>query len=166
MWVRWNRSSSLFTEASMRERPLIGAGHEKASGKYGVGIDVAKGFHAICVLRCIGEKVRCSEWQFSNDPAELRNAKRRLLRLLSGFVAGPDDLSYALESTTTYHCPLLHLWGGLLSRFARPGRGGVLSRGSGARGVPEQRRGPKPCVPVKADTPSWHPAEKWPHRFQ
>lgn len=95
----------------MRERKLIGVPEVQATRPYGLGIDCAKDVHAICLLIPDGTNVVRYEWECPNELDPLMRSKRRLQVRLSSFLL-QAPLSYTLESTATYHYPLMRAWGG------------------------------------------------------
>jgi transposase len=76
---------------------------------YGVGIDCHSRFIAVCVLKREGESVRRLEKEFGVSWRELLDA----CSWASG-KAGctPGSLRYCIESTGTYHMPVLRAWKG------------------------------------------------------
>ena len=76
---------------------------------YGVGIDCHSRFIAVCVLRREGDSVRRFEKEFGVSWRELLDA----CSWASG-KAGctPGTLRYCIESTGTYHMPVLRAWMG------------------------------------------------------
>jgi transposase len=104
----------------MREAKVLGVPQNMAMRPYGLGVDVAKNFHAICLLVPYdsgkkgrsGEELKRVEWECKNNPEALRAAKRRILRHLAHLGVKSNQISYCFESTATYHCPLLTFWGG------------------------------------------------------
>jgi hypothetical protein len=89
-----------------RERKLLGVPMVQSVRPYGLGIDVAKDFHAICLLLPGEKEIERIEFECDNTPSSLRKAKARLLRLIPP-ASVQNGLSYTLESTATYHCPLV-----------------------------------------------------------
>jgi transposase len=96
-----------------RERKLVGIQEVQHVRPYGLGVDVAKAFHAVCLLIPKGQTVERLEFEVANTLGQLAAAKRRLLSEIAFLGPGPKvELSYALESTGTYHCPIMRVWAG------------------------------------------------------
>src|SRR5579864_1459424 len=97
-----------------RERKLLIVPETQGIRPYGVGIDVAKDFHAVCVLIPKGTQVLRIEFEVPNTPVALRMARDRVMRRLrkEGIQVDAASLSYCCESTATYHYPLIRTWGG------------------------------------------------------
>jgi transposase len=78
---------------------------------YGVGIDTHSKFIAVCVLRNNGGVVDRHERQFKTDWPSMRRARDWVTGLL-GKAVGPEGLNYCIESTGTYHLPIIRAFGG------------------------------------------------------
>lgn len=110
------RTLESFDPASVEEMPV------QNLKPYGVGIDTHKRFIQVCVLTRDelgggGGQILRSEREFSTDWADLLAAKdwavdtvRRRCELKSA-----DALEYTIESTGTYHQPVLRAWGAVPS---------------------------------------------------
>jgi transposase len=86
---------------------------------YGVGIDTHSKFIQVCVLyrtSASGDSggIRRIEQTFSTAFTALQKAHAWALSKLPG-LATPADLRYCIESTGTYHLPVLIAWGGIPS---------------------------------------------------
>jgi transposase len=86
---------------------------------YGVGIDTHSKFIQVCVMyQCKGASgtvtIRQREKEFPTHWNSLVAAKRWVLGIL-GTLAQADTLRYCIESTGTYHLPVLKAWGGIPS---------------------------------------------------
>lgn len=81
----------------------------QATSPYGVGIDCHAQFIQVCVLRRIGNIVRRLEREFPTRWADLELAKEWAWSLCKEVEHGltPEDLHYVLESTGTYHMPVV-----------------------------------------------------------
>jgi transposase len=87
-----------------------------------VGIDTHSAFIQVAVIWVADPKngkceVRRAEREFSTEWADLHAAKAWTLRVLSRIphahkVVSPDTLRYCIESTGTYHMPILLAWRG------------------------------------------------------
>jgi transposase len=86
---------------------------------YGVGIDTHSRFIQVCVMYQFKAPsgtttVRKHEKEFPTHWNSLVAARRWVLGIL-GALAQPDTLRYCIESTGTYHFPVLKAWGGIPS---------------------------------------------------
>ncbi len=86
---------------------------------YGVGIDTHSKFIQVCVLYQFtspegGTTIRRSEQEFPTHWNSLVAAKQWALSVL-GELGQADTLRYCIESTGTYHFPVLKAWGGIPS---------------------------------------------------
>jgi transposase len=79
---------------------------------YGVGVDVHSQFAAICVLvQLPGHKELAKhEMQCAVFTADLRRAKEWVFGILAAYQIVPQPLIYAIESTATYHYPVVRTW--------------------------------------------------------
>ncbi len=90
---------------------------------YGVGIDTHSGFIQVCAIwtqpgKGGSQEVHRAEKEFSTDWPQLVAAKEWTLRTLQAVRAlrgkvAPDTLRYCIESTGTYHMPVLLAWRGI-----------------------------------------------------
>lgn len=84
--------------------------HVQVLRPYGVGIDCHQNFVQVCVLRQTPEgKVQRTEREFTTDWPALRDAQRFILENLACLDDPPNErtLRYCLESTGSYHIPVL-----------------------------------------------------------
>jgi transposase len=86
---------------------------------YGVGIDTHSKFIQVCVMyQCKGASgtvtIRQREKEFPTHWNSLVAAKRWVMGILGALAQG-DTLRYCIESTGTYHLPVLKAWGGIPS---------------------------------------------------
>jgi transposase len=79
---------------------------------YGVGIDTHSKFIQVCVLYRDAAIIRRAEKSFPTDWPNLTAARDWTLKTLVG-LAEPDTLRYCIESTATYHLPVLKAFGGI-----------------------------------------------------
>ena len=77
---------------------------------YGVGIDVHSKFIQVCVLVNAGDQVHRHESPFQTTWPEFDRALEWIKGVLGPLLSGP--LRYCLESTGTYHLPVLMALGG------------------------------------------------------
>ena len=77
---------------------------------YGVGIDCHSKFLAICVLCLRGGRVWRAERECGVDWPSPLEAKEWITKTLGSLLQGP--LRYCIESTGTYHMPVLRAFGG------------------------------------------------------
>lgn len=77
---------------------------------YGVGVDVHSRFIQVCVLCKVGLEVERCEREFGVRWAELQEARRWVGTVLGA--ADETTLRYCIESTGTYHMPIILAWGG------------------------------------------------------
>jgi transposase len=77
---------------------------------YGVGIDCHSRFLAVCVLVLRTGKVYRAEKDFPVDWPSLLEARAWVVEKLGDRLKEP--LRYSIESTGTYHMPVLRAWGG------------------------------------------------------
>ena len=80
---------------------------------YGVGIDTHSKFIAVCILDNVGGAVRRVEREFDTSWASLLAAKQWIAEQLGPKAADPGGLHYCIESTGTYHLPVLRALGGV-----------------------------------------------------
>jgi transposase len=82
---------------------------------YGIGIDTHRDFIQVCVLIKEGEGIRQYEtkrstaWNAMKDAAEWA---KTIVRTKSIPTVEPEPLHYTIESTSTYHIPVLKAFGG------------------------------------------------------
>jgi len=111
------RTEESFDPAHIPEKPV------KNLKPYGIGIDTHKRFIQVCVLihsaHCEagsggGGGLLQSEHEFSTDWSDLTAAKQWALDRLHrrGLHVHPEKIEYTIESTGTYHSPVLRAWGG------------------------------------------------------
>ncbi len=89
---------------------------------YGVGVDTHSGFIQVAVIWVAGARrgvheVRREEREFATEWPQLLAAKAWVLRTLAKIpdaakAVTPDTLRYCIESTGTYHMPVLLAWRG------------------------------------------------------
>jgi transposase len=77
---------------------------------YGVGIDCHSRFIAVCVLKQHGHSVLRTEKEFPVDWPSLEEARDWAVHVLGSLYKAP--LRYCIESTGTYHMPVLLAFGG------------------------------------------------------
>jgi hypothetical protein len=84
---------------------------------YGIGIDTHKEFIQVCVLVMEKGEVKRYEREFSTLWKELQSAREwaRGKLELGGLRVDVSALAYTIESTGTYHFPVLLAWGGVPS---------------------------------------------------
>lgn len=84
---------------------------------YGVGIDTHSKFIQVCVLVTVRKEVRRFERSFHTDWPDLKAAHDWVLNILKkhALAPAPADLRYCIESTSTYHLPVLLAWRGVPS---------------------------------------------------
>jgi transposase len=80
---------------------------------YGVGIDTHSKFIAVCVMRQRGRAVVKFEAQFKTDWASLLEARKWITDRLDLRAGSP--FRYCIESTGTYHFPVMLAFGGVPS---------------------------------------------------
>jgi len=81
---------------------------------YGVGIDTHSKFIAVCILRNRAGNVHRKEQEFSTEWGSLKKAHAWVLHHLGG-LTDAANLRYCIESTGTYHLPVLKAWRGIPS---------------------------------------------------
>ena len=83
---------------------------------YGVGIDTHKDFIQVCVLVKYDDEIRKIEQKFYTSWWELQEAREWIIKTIeTNSYPIPDDilpLRYSIESTSTYHIPVLKALGG------------------------------------------------------
>ena len=84
---------------------------------YGVGIDVHSKFIQVCVLHnpmLTGESIETLRWE-KEYPVDWESLIKARLWVVSHLPPGsdPENLRYCIESTGTYHCPVLRAWRGV-----------------------------------------------------
>lgn len=83
---------------------------------YGIGIDTHKKFISVTVITC--NKIRYIRFQqdFPTTSNGILQAKKWALDLIRQYcdppVADEEPIHYCIESTATFHYPILKLWGG------------------------------------------------------
>jgi hypothetical protein len=77
---------------------------------YGVGIDTHSEFIAVCVMRQDGDRVVKTEQQFSTEWPSLLQARGWITNTLG--LPSDAPFWYCIESTGTYHMPVLLAFGG------------------------------------------------------
>jgi transposase len=81
---------------------------------YGIGIDTHSQFVTVTVLipDYAAGKERLHRKNFPTDLLSLRSAQEWVRGLILHLQPASDPLHYTLESSATYHLPLVHCWGG------------------------------------------------------
>ena len=82
---------------------------------YGVGIDCHSKFIEVCVFVRTNEAIRKFEGTYSTGWKSLQAAHDwagRIIRTKSFPTVNPDPIRYTIESTSTYHMPIMKAWGG------------------------------------------------------
>jgi len=82
---------------------------------YGIGIDCHSKFIEVCVFVKTGEGIRKFEGTYSTSWKSLLAAHdwaRRIVHVKSNPTLTPEQLRYTIESTSTYHMPVMQAWGG------------------------------------------------------
>jgi transposase len=82
---------------------------------YGVGVDCHSKFIEVCVFVRTGEAIRKFEGTYSTGWKDLLTAHdwaRQIICTKSCPTINPDRLRYTIESTSTYHMPIIKAWGG------------------------------------------------------
>lgn len=84
---------------------------------YGIGIDTHKGFIQVCLLVQVASEVTRFEAEFTTAWPEIERAKAWVMAHLTAnrVEVDPAMLRYTIESTGTYHQPVLLCWQGLPS---------------------------------------------------
>ena len=85
---------------------------------YGIGIDTHSKFIAVCVLANVKGTVQRTEKQFATTWPALLDAHAWALEVLARHLpkkTDPATLRYCIESTGTYHMPVLRAWRGIPS---------------------------------------------------
>lgn len=82
--------------------------------RYGVGVDVHSQFAAVCVLVPDHQhnEINKHERECSLHPAQLRECLAWVRATVRSAGIEPEPLVYAVESTATFHYPLVRCWGG------------------------------------------------------
>ncbi len=78
---------------------------------YGIGIDTHSRFIQVCVLANRDAKITRTEKEFPTDWPSLVRAKEWAISKLKGFDLS-TGLRYCIESTSTYHLPIIRAWRG------------------------------------------------------
>jgi len=82
---------------------------------YGIGIDCHRSFIEVCVFVRTSDSIRKYENTYSTGWKTLGDARdwaRTIIRIKSSPTIEPDVLRYTIESTSTYHMPIIKAWGG------------------------------------------------------
>jgi len=82
---------------------------------YGVGVDCHSQFIEVCVFVRTGEAIRKFEGTYPTSWGTLHTAHdwtRQIICAKSCPTINPDRLRYTIESTSTYHMPIIKAWGG------------------------------------------------------
>ena len=82
---------------------------------YGVGIDCHRSFIEVCVFVRTSDAIRKYENTYSTDWKTLGDARdwaETIIRIKSSPTIDPEVLRYTIESTSTYHMPVIKAWGG------------------------------------------------------
>ena len=82
---------------------------------YGVGVDCHRKFIVVCVLIRIDDEIRKFESEYCTEWNELCNAQKWATKIISTKSRPtiiPEPLRYSIESTSTYHLPIITAWGG------------------------------------------------------
>jgi len=94
---------------------LSNGGTIKTLYAYGVGIDTHRDFIAVCVLLHNQDKIKQYEMDFSTSWTTLNKAREWIVKTItekSKPQITPEPLRYTIESTSTYHLPVLRAFGG------------------------------------------------------
>ncbi|GHU69322.1 hypothetical protein FACS1894184_13160 [Clostridia bacterium] len=102
---------------STNELLLLDDGIEvQHSRSYGVGTDVHSKFIAVCVIVKVGDTYREYKHDFPTDWHSLLKAKEWIVQTIFNHSNPPitdlDSIHYVLESTSTYHIPVVKAFGG------------------------------------------------------
>ena len=85
----------------------------QVQNKFGVGIDVHSKFLVVSVLVRRDEKVVLYTKQFDTSYDDIKGAKAWAISIIERYsdphVVVGNDLNYCIESTSTYHMPILHI---------------------------------------------------------
>ena len=82
---------------------------------YGVGVDTHRDFIQVCVLVRQGNTIRRYETEYTTSWASLVNAgewAKKIIKEKSMPTIDPEPLRYSIESTSTYHLPVLKAFKG------------------------------------------------------
>ena len=82
---------------------------------YGVGIDCHRSFIEVCVFVRTSNSIRKYENTYDTDWKALGDARdwaEGIIRTKSHPTIDPGVLRYTIESTSTYHMPIIKAWGG------------------------------------------------------
>jgi len=103
--------ASLTPTEDLFHTPDSGVGEPVQTLKdYGVGIDTHSRFIQVCVLRKKGHEVLKTEKEFSTDWRDLLAAKTWAEAQIGRLKKRHEPLHYCIESTGTYHMPVLLAW--------------------------------------------------------
>ena len=84
----------------------------------GVGIDCHSKFLQISVIVKAGKEFKKYQHTFPTDPKSIDAARKWVIDTIEKNSVPPitvkaDTLSYSIESTSTYHLPVVQRWGGI-----------------------------------------------------
>ena len=82
---------------------------------YGVGVDTHRDFIQLCVLVRYGDKIKKYESEFMTAWQELLDARDWVKKIIEEKTLPsikPEPLRYTIESTSTYHLPVIKAFGG------------------------------------------------------
>ena len=84
--------------------------------RFGIGIDIHSKFLVTSVLVRRNEKVVLYTKQFDTSYEEIMKAREWAVSVIERFSVPPvivgSSLNYTIESTSTFHMPVLHIWEG------------------------------------------------------
>ena len=89
------------------ESPPDGIDIDQCVDNYGVGIDTHSKFIQVCVLQRTGSKLVRFENTFSTCYDDLLTARDWIIAIVSAHLNGTNDFHYTIESTGTYHFPII-----------------------------------------------------------
>ena len=88
----------------------------QVQNKFGIGIDVHSKFLVASVLVRRNEKIILYTEQFDTSYSDIIKAKEWAVSVIERFSIPPvtvgDSLNYCIESTSTFHMPVIHIWEG------------------------------------------------------
>ncbi len=89
----------------------------QVQNQYGIGIDVHSKFLVASVLVRRDEKIVLFTRQFDTSHAEIKKAKEWATSIVerhsSPKVTVGNGINYCIESTSTFHMPVIHIWEGM-----------------------------------------------------